>query len=176
METLTIIPQENVEKNLIEWELNLCHRKRCITTCYAIPLILPQHNSVYWLKYYITCLILHMPGHQLYSLGHAPPNGLGWVNDHMGMSLIGKHWEKWGNGAVWLPFWESSLDFSKSWVTATSILCQLLEWSVTPTLLEKLIGFRIISATCDINIHVIKQICIAHAVGRISVHIQHVLQ
>ena len=63
----------------------------------CIPLILPQHNPVYWLKYYISCLILHMPRHQLYSLGHAPPPyGLGWVNDCMGTSLIetlGKHWE-----------------------------------------------------------------------------------
>ena len=59
--------------------------------------------------------------------------------------------EKWGNGVVWLPFWESSLDFGKS---QNHCHCQSSEWSVAPTLSEKLIRVRIISATCDINIHV----------------------
>ena len=55
-------------------------KKKCITTCHTVPLMPLHHNSGYWLKYYIECLILHMPRHQLYSLGHAPmgkwPHGL----------------------------------------------------------------------------------------------------
>ena len=67
---------ENVKK-MIEWESNICHRKKCSTTCHTVPLMPLHRNSGYRLKYYIKRLILHMPGHQLYSLGHAPPSWVG---------------------------------------------------------------------------------------------------
>ena len=65
------------KKNSLSENQTCVTEKKCITTCHTVPLMPLYHDSGCWLKYHIKALILHMPRHQLYSLGHAPPSWVG---------------------------------------------------------------------------------------------------